>query len=133
MEGSMPVFIDLAGLSNGTYTIEDDGTPGNNTSLVRGPAGNIVTTFVHPADDLTILSRPNQSIVVNFTDVLGTANLTIGNVFSSVQSPDSLQIGSVLTSGVVTLSTRGAISEFGNDPDLDIVAFGNSLFMKAAT
>jgi hypothetical protein len=128
----MSVFIDLAGLANGTYTIEDDGTPGNNTSIVRGPGGNVVTTFVHPADDLTILCRPNQSIIVNFTDLLGTANMTIGNVFSTVQSPDSIQVGSVLTNGAVTLSTRGAISELGSDADLDIVAFGG-LFMRAST
>ena len=33
----MSVFIDLASLADGTYTVEDDGTPGNNTSRVRGP------------------------------------------------------------------------------------------------
>ena len=36
----------------GNFTIEDDGIPGNNTSVIKDGDGNVIFTFVHPADAL---------------------------------------------------------------------------------
>ena len=129
----MAITIDLSILGNGTYTIEDDGIPGNGTSVVRDPFGNIVTTFAHPADALTILSRPGQNININIIDSLTTANFTIGNIdnaFAS-QRPDNVQIGGVLTSGAVVLTANQAVTEWGGDGATDIVA--GSLLVRAGT
>jgi Ca2+-binding RTX toxin-like protein len=118
----LAITIDLAALGNGTFTIHDDGTPGNATSVVRDPAGNIVATFAHPADALTILSRPGQSLDVNFTESLSTANFTVGSLTDAAVRPDDIQIGGVSTSGAVTLAANGAITEFGGDAAPDITA-----------
>lgn len=129
----MAITINLAILGNGTYTIEDDGTPGNGTSVVRDPLGNIITTFAHPADALTIISRAGQSLNINITDSLTTANFTVGNIdnaFAS-QRPDWIQIGGVLTSGTVTLTANQYVDEWGSDGATDIVA--GALLIRAGT
>lgn len=118
----MAITIDLSSLGNGTYTIEDDGTPGNGTSVVRDPLGNIITTFAHPADQLTIVSRAGQDINVNITDSLTTANFTIGSLTTPSQNPDNIRIGGVLTSGTVTLAANNTVDEWGSDGATDIVA-----------
>ena len=112
----MAITIDLSTLGDGTYTVEDDGTPGNATSVVRDPLGAIVATLVHPADAVMILSRAGQSINVNITDSLTTANFTIGNLLATSSRPDNLNIGGLLTSGTVTLTVQGSITATHSDP-----------------
>jgi len=127
----MPIAIDLSGQGDGTFTIEDDGTPGNNTSIVRRPNGTILTTFVHPADSVTILSRPGQNVIVAFTDSLGAANLTVGSLNVPGQRPDTILVGAVNTTGIVTLGANNAVNELGSDAATDIVA--GKLFIDAGT
>jgi Ca2+-binding RTX toxin-like protein len=124
-------IINLSGQPNGVYTIEDDGIAGNGTSVLRGPDGTILATFAHPADALSVISRAGQSVNVNITDSLTTANVTIGSLTTPDQNPDNIQIGSLTTSGIVTLAARGSISELGSDGGSDIVA--GRLFMDAGT
>jgi hypothetical protein len=76
----MSITIDLSSLANGTYTVEDDGTPGNGVSIIRDSIGNIVSTFAHPADALTILGKAGQNLNVNITDSLTTADFTVGSL-----------------------------------------------------
>lgn len=118
----MAITINLGVLGDGTYTIEDDGTPGNGISVVRDPLGNIVTAFAHPADALTVLSRSGQSLNINITDSLTTANVTVGSLTDASQRPDDVNIGGVLTSGTVTLTANGTVNEWGTDAATDIVA-----------
>lgn len=118
----MAITIDLSVLGNGNYTIEDDGTPGNGVSVVRDPDGNVVTFFAHPADSLTILSRAGQSISVNITDSLTTANFTVGSLTDASVRPDTINIGGVVTSGTVTLAANDTVNEWGNDGSTDVVA-----------
>lgn len=125
----MAVTIDLSGGANGTYTIEDDGIAGNGTSIVRAPDGTIFTTIVHPADGITILGRAAQNVVINFTDTLGTAGLTVGSLTNGAVRPDTILIGNVQTSGTVTLGANASIDEFGSDDGVDVTA--GSLLMRA--
>jgi hypothetical protein len=118
----MATTIDLSGEVDGTFTIEDDGTPGNGVSVIRRPDGTILTGFLHPSDALTILSRAGQSIDINITDSLTTANVTIGSLTNAAVNPDEIKVGAMLTSGVVTLAARGGVSELGDDVGADIVA-----------
>jgi Ca2+-binding RTX toxin-like protein len=127
----MAVTIDLSSLGDGAYTIQDDGIPGNGTSIVLDPLGNIIGIFAHPADTLTILSRPGQSLNIDITDSLTTANVTVGSLTNAAVTPDSISIGSILTSGIVTLAAAGAISELGSDAGADIIA--GTLLMDAGT
>ena len=127
----MAITIDISAGPTGTWTVEDDGTLGNNTSVVRRPDGTIFTTFVHPADAVTIVSKAGQSINVNIIDSLTTANFTIGSLTVPASNPDSIQIGGVLTSGVVTLAARNAITEFGSDASSDIIA--GKVFLDAGS
>jgi hypothetical protein len=127
----MPLTIDLRTSGAGTFSIEDDGIAGNGTSRVLGPSGNIVTTFAHPTDSLTILTRTGQSIDVNITDSLTTANVTIGSLVNANANPDSINVGNILTSGIVSLAANESISELGDDAATDIVA--GTLLLKAGT
>ena len=127
----MAITLNISGEVDGTFTLEDDGTPGNNTSVLRRPNGTIVSTFVHPADALTIVSRAGQSIVVNLTDPLSAGTFTIGSLTVPASNPDNIQVGNLVSTGIVTLAARNAISEFGSDAGTDITA--GRLFMDAGT
>ena len=127
----MAITLNIQGEVNGTFTLEDDGTPGNGISVLRRPDGTIFSTFVHPGDALTLISRAGQNIVFNAIDSFTTANITIGSLTVPSQRPDSISIGGLLTSGVVTLTANGAISEFGRDAGTDIIA--GKLFMDAGS
>ncbi|MGV3492957.1 MAG: hypothetical protein ACO1OY_03740 [Ramlibacter sp.] len=118
----MAITIDLSVLGDGTYTIEDDGTPGNGTSVVRDPLGNIVTTFAHPADSLTVVSKAGQNIRIDITDSLAAANFTVGSLTDPSQRPDNVRIGGVQTSGTVTLTANNMVTEWGSDAGRDIIA-----------
>ena len=127
----MAITIDLSTLGTGTYTIEDDGTPGNGTSVVRDPLGNIITTFAHPADQVRVISKIGQNININITDSLTTADLIVGSLTVPSENPDNINIGGVLTSGTVTLAARVQVNELGSDSATDIVA--GKLFIDAGT
>ena len=116
----MAITLDISGQADGTFTIEDDGIPGNGTSVVRRPNGTILSTFAHPSDALTIISRPGQTVIFNVIDSLTTANVTIGSLTTPGQRPDAIENGGVLTSGVLTLTAQLKISEFGADAATDL-------------
>lgn len=118
----MAITIDISIFGDGIYTVEDDGIPGNGVSVVRDPLGNIVSTFFHPADDLTILSRAGQNLTINITDSLTTANFTVGSLTDGLVNPDSISVAAVTTSGTVTLAARETVSELGSDSTADIIA-----------
>lgn len=115
--------VNLIFITPGNYTIDDNGIPGDNTSVVRDGNGTVLFTFVHPVDELGFtVSTPGVNLTVNLTDPLGAANLTIGNLTSAATSPDSITVGNVRTTGTVTLVSNGAITELGADAGADIVA-----------
>jgi hypothetical protein len=115
--------LDLIFITPGNYSVEDDGIPGNNTSVIRDGTGAVIFTFAHPADSLGFTtSTPGVNVNVNLTDTLGTANFSIGNPTSAAASPDSISITTIRTGGVVTLVSNDAITELGSDISADIVA-----------
>ncbi|MBR1125274.1 FG-GAP repeat protein [Bradyrhizobium lablabi] len=115
--------LNLTFINAGNYTIDDNGIPGDNTSVIRDGNGNVVYTFVHPGDSIGLtVGAPGVHLTVNLTDGLGAANLTIGSLTSAAASPDSITIGSVRTTGIVTLVANGAITELGSDAGADIIA-----------
>jgi Ca2+-binding RTX toxin-like protein len=124
----MPITINLAAFGDGTYSIEDDGTIGNGTSVIRNALGTIVSTFVHGSDSVTILSRAGQSFNVNLFDAVG-GDFTIGSLSTAASRPDNVWIGSLAAGGTVTLTANGEIGESGNDPGIDLTA--NTLLLLA--
>ena len=124
--------LNLIFITPGNYTIDDNGTPGDNISVIRDGTGAVIFTFAHPADSLGFTaSTPGVNLTVNFTDTLGAANFTIGDLTSSAATPDSVTIGNVRTTGIVTLVSNGAIAELGGDAGSDIVA--GQLILSAGT
>ncbi|KAB2948925.1 MAG: hypothetical protein F9K19_24460, partial [Rhizobiaceae bacterium] len=124
--------LNLIFIAPGNYTIDDNGIPGDNTSVIRDGTGAVIFTFAHPADSLGFtVSTPGVHLTVNFTDSLGAANFTVGDLTSAGTSPDSITIGNVRTTGLVTLVSNGAITELGGDAGADIIA--GQLILSAAT
>ncbi|MDR5653661.1 calcium-binding protein [Ruixingdingia sedimenti] len=106
-----------------SYTLADDGIPGNNMSVIRDGTGTVIFTLAHPADDLGFTaSAPGVNLTLNLTDTLGNANLTVGNLTSAANSPETITIGNVRTNATVTLAANSSIRELGSDPGADIVA-----------
>jgi len=81
----------------GSYTIEDDGTPGNATSvLTRDSDGAVLAVIAHPADLLSIqASVPGVNITLNITDSLGTGSLQVGDLANPGQAPDSIVVDNI--------------------------------------
>ena len=124
--------LNLIFITPGDYTIEDNGIPGDNTSVIRDGTGAVIFTFVHPADSLGFtVTTPGVNLTVNFTDSLGAANVTIGDLASAAATPDSLIIGNLRTTGIVTLVSNGAITELGGDAGADIV--GGQVILSVGT
>ncbi len=124
--------LDLIFVSPGNYTIDDNGIPGDNTSVIRDGTGAVIFTFVHPADSLSFtVSTPGVGITINFTDSLGAANFRIGNLTDPAQTPASVVLKKLNTTGIVTVVSNGSITEGGADSAADIVA--GSLLLQAAT
>ncbi|HKX89086.1 MAG TPA: hypothetical protein VJM13_07745, partial [Sphingopyxis sp.] len=124
--------LNLIFITPGNYTIEDDGVPGNNTSVIKDGSGTVIFTFIHPADSLGFtVSTPGVNLTLNFTDSLGAASLTVGSLTDPADTPDSITVRSINTSGAVTLVSNGAIVEGGTDAAADIVA--GSLVLSAVT
>ncbi len=73
--------LDLIFITPGNYTLEDNGIPGDNTSVIKDGSGAVIFTFVHPADSLSFTaSTPGVNITINLTDSLGAADFRIGSL-----------------------------------------------------
>jgi Ca2+-binding RTX toxin-like protein len=126
----MPTTLILS--EAGSYTIEDDGTPGNATSVVKDGDGTVVAVIAHPADQLIIKATvPGVNVTLNITDSLGTGGLQVGDLADPGQCPDSIVIDNITTSSSVTLVANGSITEGGSDAAVDIQA--SSVVMSAGT
>jgi len=124
--------LNLIFITAGTYTIEDNGVPGDNTSVIKDESGTVIFTFIHPVDSLGFtVSAPGVNLVVNITDSLGAADFTIGSLTDPAVTPDSIVVQNVNTTGTVTLVSNGSITEGGNDAAADIVA--GELILSAQT
>lgn len=126
----MPTTLILS--EAGSYTIEDDGTPGNATSIVKDGDGTVVAVIAHPADQLIIKATvPGVNVTLNITDSLGTGGLQVGDLADPGQCPDSIVVDNITTSSSVTLVANGSITEGGSDAAVDIQA--SSVVMSAGT
>ena len=77
--------LNLVFTQPGTFTIDDNGIPGDNISVIRDSNGVVIFTFVHPADALGFtVSTPGVNLVINFTDSMGAADFSIGDLTSWV-------------------------------------------------
>jgi Ca2+-binding RTX toxin-like protein len=127
--------LNLIFIQPGNYSIEDNGIPGDNISVIKDGNGNVIFTFGHPADALGFtVSTPGVNITVNITDSMGAANFTIGStdpdpMVGPAQSPDSIVIQNIRTTGTVTLVANGTITEGTHDAAADITA--GALIMSA--
>src|SRR5688572_14759916 len=127
-----PISITIAATQTGTYVLEDDGVPGNNFSRLRYPDGTFVV-FEHPTDFIEFTTTvPGVTLVVNFTDSLGAAALRVGSLTVAGQSPETIVMQSVQTTGAVTLVATGSITE-GSDADAAADIIAGSLVMSAGT
>ncbi|MGQ0590654.1 MAG: hypothetical protein ACT4N8_14205 [Sphingosinicella sp.] len=115
----------------GSFTIEDDGIPGNNTSIVRRDSdGAILAVIPHPADSLTFRATvPGVNLTFNVTDSFGSGVLTVGSLTNSAETPDSIVVRNILSSSSVTLVSNSSITEGGSDFAADIVA--SSIILSA--
>src|SRR5262245_29297492 len=118
--------------SPGTYIIEDDGTRGNNTSVIRDASGTLITPLVHPADTMTFIAdAPGVNLIFNTLDSFGTADVVVGSLTDPTHSPDSIVVRHLHTDALITLVSNGSITEGGADAPADIIALG--VTMSAAT
>ena len=107
----------------GNWIIEDNGVPGDNISQYRNLDTGLTQAFFHAPDAMFFRAAAGVNLIVDFTDSLGAASLTIGNDADSTQNPDSITIRNVETTGRVTLLSNGSIAEGSDaDADADIVA-----------
>src|SRR5688572_25892713 len=115
--------LNLIFITPGNYTIEDNGIPGDNISVIKDGNGVVIFTFGHPVDGLGFtVSTPGVNITVNFTDSMGAANFTIGSLTNLAESPDSIVFRNIETTGTVTLVANNTITEGGADLASDITA-----------
>ena len=130
--------LNLIFIQPGNYTIDDNGIPGDNISVIRDGNGVVIFTFAHPADSLGFtVSVPGVNITVNFTDSMNAANFTIGStdpdpMVGPPQSPDSIVIQNIETTGTVTLVANGSITE-GPDSDVAPDIFAGAIVLSAGT
>ena len=98
----------------GSYTIEDDGIPGNATSIVRRDSdGAILATLPHPADSLTIrASVPGVNLTFNVTESFGSGMRAVGNLVEPHQTPDSIVVMNIRSSSAVTQVSNGGAFGF---------------------
>ena len=61
-------------------------------------------------------------LIFNVADSFGTANVTVGSLTSSAQSPNSIVVGHLRTDDFITLVSNGTITEGGVDTPADIIA-----------
>jgi hypothetical protein len=126
----MPLTVFFS--SPGTYTIDDDGIFGNNTSVVRDASGTAILPIAHPADSISFIAQvPGVNLIFNTVDSFGTADVTVGSLTDPAQSPDSIAVKHLQTDAFITLASNGSISEGGADTPADLLAAG--VIMSAAT
>jgi Ca2+-binding RTX toxin-like protein len=124
--------LNLIFIQPGNYSIEDNGIPGDNISVIKDGNGVVIFTFAHPVDGLGFtVSTPGVNITVNFSDSMGAANFTVGNLTDPAQSPDSIVMKNIVTTGTVTLVANGSITEGGADLASDITA--GAVILSAGT
>jgi hypothetical protein len=124
--------LNLVFTQAGTFTIDDNGIPGDNISVIRDGNGVVIFSFAHPADALGLtVNVPGVNLIINFTDSMAAADFSIGSLTDPAITPDSIVMKSVRTTGDVTLVSNGAITEGGADAAADIVA--GSLIMSAVS
>ena len=127
----MAIILDISFGIDGLWTIQDNGNPADGISEVRDPNGALFTTFLHPGDSVTLISRAGQNLTVNLTESLGTASFTVGSLTSTMTRPDTIFVGQVSSSSIVTLTANQAIVELGGDAATDIIA--GTLLLDAGT
>jgi Ca2+-binding RTX toxin-like protein len=123
----MPMNFIFSLSGPGDIFLEDDGIPGNASGQFRHSAGGFDTvSFAYPPDSLSLSYSAGQAAYVNLFDSLGTADLSVGNLNVPAVKPDAIHVrkveASTTTSTTVTMAATGAITEWGNDVDADIVA-----------
>jgi len=107
----------------GTYTIDDDGIRGNNTSVVRDGSGNILFPFTHPSDTISFIAEvPGITFIFNTADSFGTADVVVGSLSDPNLSPDAIVVKAMRTDGTATLVSNGTITEGGIDTPADLIA-----------
>ena len=123
--------LNLVFTQAGDFTIEDNGIPGDNISVIKDGAGIVIFTFAHPVDALGLtVNVPGVNLTINFTDTLGAADFSIGSLTDPAVTPDSVTMRKVETTGDVTIVSNSSITEGGSDAAADIVA--GTLIMSAA-
>lgn len=117
--------------SGGQYTIEDDGNPANNISVIKDVNGVVIQSFVHPADAINFsFAVSGVNVFLNLAESLGTANLNIGSLTNAADRPGFIFIAEARTTGDIVLAAGGSITEEGSvDAAPDLVA--DTLIMKA--
>src|SRR6266540_358995 len=87
--------------------LEDDGTAANNTSRLRsGNATFETTVFTNPSGSLTVNAGSGDNVTINPTDSFGAANVTVA-------TPDTALLGSLQTTGVLSLTVAHSINQTG--------------------
>ncbi len=115
----LTIFFNTAG----TYTIEDDGIPGNAAGVVRDSSGAVLFPIVYPSDTQTFIAEVSGvNLIFNTLDSFGTANIEVGSMTDFAQTPDSIAIRYLRTDAFATLVSNGWIRESGNDAAPDILA-----------
>jgi Ca2+-binding RTX toxin-like protein len=113
----------------GDYTFEDNGTPGDNTSIIT-QAGSTIFTFLHPADTFTLTQAGGLTVnlVLDFLDTFAAADVTVGTIANPFAR---LDVRNLVTSGDVSMVATDAIREIQGDKDADITA--GTLALSAGT
>jgi Ca2+-binding RTX toxin-like protein len=127
----MPITITFS--TAGNFLLEDNGTPGDDTSVVtRMSDGVILAVIPHPADSMIFRAVvPGVNLFVDFLDSFAPANVTIGVAGDDAQSPDNINVNSIQAGVQITLAARNAINELGADASADIIA--GTIVMSAGT
>src|SRR4029079_5888085 len=113
------IFFNTAG----TYTIEDDGIPGNAAGVVRDSSGAVLFPILSPPDTQTFIAEVSGvNLIFNTLDSFGTANIEVGSMTDFAQTPDSIAVRYLRTDAFATLVSNGWIRESGNDAAPDILA-----------
>jgi Ca2+-binding RTX toxin-like protein len=125
--------LNLVFTQAGTFTIDDNGIPGDNISVIRDSNGVVIFTFAHPADALGLtVNVPGVNLIINFTDSLGAADFTIGSLTNAAITPDSVVMQNVQTTGDVTIVSNTSIVE-GSDADAAPDIVSGTLIMSAVS
>jgi Ca2+-binding RTX toxin-like protein len=118
----MALTLDFSTSPSGSIFVEDDGILNSIGQVRHGSGGFPTATFAYPADTLTVLYRAGQLAYLNLIDPTLTCDVTLGDPAGTSKSPDDIRVRQLRTVGNVTLSSRGTITEWGDDAEADIVA-----------